>query len=200
MESTEQVQEVMQEMTIDDVIEGLQGFGIIENEEPIVMTIGGRKVALSFTNIPIEQDVQAAMACEELKGHAWIQQVRCELLSRAVSRIDGIEIRKLPPEQRFITNPKTNEKQDIQVVLRDVLMSWACEPLAVLWKLLMVHQQKIEDDLMESFPQSATMTKVEERILKQALDVIEELNRQAISEQYDKTYEEEMAKAPETQE
>ena len=52
----------------------------------------------------------------------------------------------------------------------------------VLWKVLMVHCQRIEDRLFESLPDSQIMTDVEKRFLSQAMEEIQEAQREVYQE------------------
>ena len=90
----------------------------------------------------------------------------------------------------FITNPMTGAEGNIRPILRDLLMGWGQESVNVLWKILMVHCQKIEDRLYESLPDAAIMTDVEKRFFQKALEEIEQVNREVMRDTI-----EEMAKS-----
>ena len=55
-----------------------------------------------------------------------------------------------------------------------IIMGWGQEVVNVLWKILMVHCQRIEDRLFESLPDSQIMTEVEKRFIGQAMQEIQE--------------------------
>ncbi len=169
-----------------EVINALLGFGIEDNEEIITAVSGNRTLRLRIQNLPTEADMAALLAAEEFKGPAWMQRVKCELLSRAVSWLDGISIRSLIPEQRFVVDPTDAQhpKRDIQVVLRNLMLGWGQETIGVLWKALMVHSQKIEDRLVEQFPEAALITDTEKRWLEMAEEIagdqVEQMIRRSV--------------------
>src|SRR5208282_4519138 len=68
--------------SLEDVILGLRGFGIEENEEILTFVASGRTIRIRISNIPTEQEMQALIATEEFKGYAWVQRIRCDILSR----------------------------------------------------------------------------------------------------------------------
>ncbi len=178
-------EETASPLTLDDIIADLSGFGIEDSEEILTVKAGGKQVGFRISNMCPQEEVQALIAAEELKGHAWIQRIKCEILSRAISYIQlgkapGINIRTLPPSDRWIKHPVTAEKVDIQVALRDSLLGWGQELVGVLWKVLMTHSQGIEDRIFEQFPDSAILTNVEKRFMQQAMDEIEEATRQVV--------------------
>lgn len=170
--------------TLDDVILGLKGFGIEENEEILNFESGGRKVSLRISNIPTEAEMMALLAAEEFKGYAWIQRIRCEILSRAITWVDGISIQKLSEEQRFVFDPTSKEETrcDIQIALRNILLGWGQEALQTLWKVLMVHSDKIEKRMQSSFPESVIMTDVERRFFETAFKEINDANKELITD------------------
>ena len=175
--------------SLDEIVARLLGFGIEENEEILTLKSAGKTVRLRVSNIPTQDEMTALIAAEELKGYAWIQQVKCEILSRAITWIDGVSIRTLPPEKRLVVDPADKVQKDIQVVLRNVILGWGQELKNVLWKILMTHQQRIEDRLVESFPDSALMTDVEKRFMEQALKEVEEATADVIRENVEKIFE-----------
>ena len=123
-----------QAASIDDIIADLRGFGVEELEEPLVLTVGAKTVRIKFSNIPTEDDLQALVAVEGAKGYIFFQEVKLEILSRAISWINGISIRQLSPNQRFVADPTDGGiVKDIQVVLRQTIRSWGTEVLQVLW-------------------------------------------------------------------
>ena len=170
--------------SLDDVILGLRGFGIEECEEILTFVSCGRTVTLRVANIPTEQEIKALLAAEEFKGYAWIQRIRCEILSRAITWVNGISIAPLTEERRIVTDPTSKEgtKCDIQTALRNILLGWGQETLLTLWKVLMVHCDKIERRMQESFPDSTLMTEAERRIFSTALKEIEDANKEAIED------------------
>jgi hypothetical protein len=175
--------------SLDEVILGLKGFGIEENEEILNFEASGKTVCLRIANIPTDQEMKALLACEELKGYAWVQRIRCEILSRAVTWINGISIRNLMEEQRILIDPTTNEKSDVQVVLRNIFLGWGQEVLQTLWKILMVHTDNIEKRMQKNFPQSTLMTEVERRFFEAALKEIHDASKEVIEDTVAKSLE-----------
>jgi hypothetical protein len=173
--------------SVDDIISKLRGFGIEDNEEILTIKASGKELKLRISNIPTEDEMLALLAVENDKGYLWVQKVKLEILSRAISQIDGINIRALNPKQRLVKDPTSTilVHRDIQVVLRNIIGGWGQEVVNILWKVLMVHSQKIEDRLIQSFPESSIMTEVEKRFFDKAMKEIEEINRAVISEGVD---------------
>lgn len=126
----------------------------------------------------------ALLASEEFKGYAWVQRIRCEMLSRAVTWVNGISIRDLPPEQRIVMDPTTPDKAkcDVQVALRNILLGWGQEVVLTLWKMLMIHSDRIEKRMQASFPDSTLMTDVEKRLYEAALKEIHDASREVIED------------------
>ena len=168
--------------SLDDIILGLKGFGIEEFEEILTLDAGGRSIQLRISNIPSEDEMTALMAVEGSKGYLWVQKVKCEILSRAISWINGVQIRGLEGKARIVVDPTDGQKRDVQVVLRNILVGWGQEILNILWKVVCVHSQRIEDRLVKSFPDSAIMTEVEKRFMEQAIREIADQGKSLIAE------------------
>jgi hypothetical protein len=168
--------------SLDEVIAGLKGFGIEDFEEILTIKSGNREVHLRLSNIPTEDELNALIATEDCKGHLWVQTIKCEILSRAISYMEGVNLRTLPGDKRIVLDPKDGMQKDIQVVLRNLLMGWGQELVGVLWKVLMTHAQAIEERLINQFPDAALMTEYEKRFMEIALKEIEEQNKTVISE------------------
>ncbi len=179
--------------SLNDVIMGLKGFGLEENEEILTFVASGKTIQLRISNIPTEQEMEALLAVEGYKGYTWIQRIRCEILSRAITWIEGTNIRDMAPVQRIVTDPTTGKKADIQQVLRNILMGWGQELLGVLWKLLMVHSDKIEKRLRMSFPESDLTTDIERRFFEAALKEVEDTTRSVLTDTVAESMEEEMS-------
>ena len=180
--------------SLDEVNLGLKGFGIEENEEILNFEASGRKVSLRISNIPTDSEMKALLAAEELKGYAWVQRIRCEILSRAITWANGINIRDLTEDQRMVVDPtsKDDSKVDIQVALRNVLLGWGQEVLQTLWKILMVHSENIAKRMQKDFPQSTMMTEVERRFFEAALKEIHDASKEVIEDTVAKAIEEEL--------
>lgn len=180
--------------SLSDVIEGLKGFGLEEVEEIINFEASGKRVSLRISNIPTDSEMKALLAAEELKGYAWVQRIRCEILSRAITWANGINIRDLTEDQRMVVDPtsKDDSKVDIQVALRNVLLGWGQEVLQTLWKILMVHSENIAKRMQKDFPQSTMMTEVERRFFEAALKEIHDASKEVIEDTVAKAIEEEL--------
>jgi hypothetical protein len=170
--------------SLDDVIKGLTGFGLEEVEEILTFEASGKTVSLRISNIPTDIEMKALLATEEFKGYAWVQRIRCELLSRAITWVNGISIRDLAEDQRMVVDPtsKDSSKVDIQVALRNIFLGWGQEVLRTLWKVLMVHSDRIERRMKACFPESTLMTEVERRFFEAALKEINDANREVIED------------------
>jgi hypothetical protein len=163
--------------SLDDVIAGLKGFGIEEFEEILTIKCKGRAdLRVKIANIPTAEEMLSVQAADEFKGYLWIKRVKVELISRAITWIDGIDIHNLPPDKRYTPDPTDPDRKvrDVQIVLRNVIMGWGQELTEVLWKVLMNHSQNIEDRLKEQFPSNAIMTEVEQRLFDRAKKQMEE--------------------------
>lgn len=184
--------------SLDEVIAGLKGFGIEDLDQILTIKLkSGRQVDLRISNIPTNDEMAALLAVEGNKGYMWVKAVKIEILSRAISWINGKSLRNLTPSQRLVVDPTdtTDEDgkprkviKDIQVVLRNLIKGWGEELIEVLWKILMTHSQRIEDQLKASLPDSAYMTEVEARLFEQARAQIEAQTEQVISESVAKLY------------
>jgi len=184
--------------SLDDVIAGLKGFGIEDLDEIITIKLkNGRQVQLRISNIPSTDEMNALLAVENNKGYLWVKAVKIEILSRAISWINGKNLRTLTLEQRLVVDPTAVDESgkpkksiaDVQVVLRNLLLGWGEELIEVLWKILMTHSQRIEDQLKASLPEAALMTEVEARLIEQAREQIDAATEQIIQESVAKLYE-----------
>lgn len=182
--------------SLDEVISGLKGFGIEEFEEILTLQAGNKTVRLRISNIPSEDEMMSMIAVEDAKGYLWVQKVKCEIVSRAISWINGIQIRGLEGDARIVTDPTDGAKRDIQVALRNILVGWGQETLQVLWKVVCVHSQRIEDRLVKSFPDSAIMTEVEKRFLEQAMRDIAAQGQSLIAEGFNELVKEATPEEP----
>jgi ribosomal protein S3AE len=118
-----------------------------------------------------------------------MQKVKCEILSRSISWVNQVDIRKLAPMERMVVDPRDGQSKDIQIVLRNLMEGWGQEHVKVLWKVLMVHSQSIEDRLLESFPETAIMTDAERRLTERARAEIEATTREVIDDQVARMFE-----------
>lgn len=195
--------------SLDEVAAGLQGFGIEEFEEILTVRSGNKGMRIRLSNICTDDEMFSLMAVEGEKGYAFIQRIKCEILSRAISWISfgakagndwqwraGISLSSLPAAKRVTTDPKDGQQKDIQVVLRNLIQGWGEELVQVLWKVFMTHAQRIEDRLIEEFPAASTMTAVEERFLAAARKEVEDSTREQIRDTVQELFEEETPAAP----
>jgi hypothetical protein len=197
-------------LSLDEVIAGLKGFGIEDLDQIITITMkSGRKLQLRISNIPSNDEMASLLAVEGNKGYNWVKSVKIEILSRAISWINGKNLRTLTPDQRLVVDPTETVDEDgkpkkvvrdIQVVLRNLLKGWGEELVEVLWKILMTHSQRIEDQLKASLPESALMTEVEARLFEQARAQIEATTEQIITESVAKLYEPDIDELPTVEE
>lgn len=162
--------------TLDEIISDLKGFGIEDIQEPIVIKASGKTIEIKLSNIPTEEELATLVASEEYKGHAWVARVKGEVLSRSISYLNGLDVHSVRND--IVQDPTTGEEVVFQVALRNMLMGWGQEVVNVLWKILMVHCQRLEDRLFESMPDSQVMTEVERRFISQALQELEETQRE----------------------
>jgi hypothetical protein len=188
--------------SLDDVVAGLKGFGIEEFEEILTLKCKGKDLRIKIANIPTSDEMLSVQAADEFKGYLWIKRVKVELISRAISWIDGIDIRTLATEKRFVSDPTdpNHAVRDVQTVLRNTIMTWGQELVESLWKVLMNHSQNIEDRLKEEFPQNAMMTEVETRLIDRARKQMDESFQVIRDEQVAALYDTTPEKTPEEQE
>jgi len=176
--------------SLDEVIAGLKGFGVKEFEEILTIKCGGKEVRIRISNIPTTDEMMAVMAADTLKGYLWIKRVKVEILSRAITWVNGVSLRDLPPEKRLVADPTDKGVQrDVQAVLRNIILGWGQEITEILWKVLMTHSQRIEEELGKQFPDNAVMTETERRLFEQARKEIGEAEKviamEAVAKLYD---------------
>lgn len=179
-------EETQPQKSIDDVIADLLGFGIEECEEALTVTVGKRTVKLRISNLPTDEEIIALARSEGFKGQQWINKIKAETFARSITWIDGLAVKDYP----YVKDPKTGEVVQIQNVLVDLVMGWGTVVTGVLWKILMVHTQRLEDKLIESFPDSAIFTDVEKRFLDRAMEELEAMGSEVLQDAVDKITEE----------
>ena len=111
-------------LSIDEVLVDLRGFGIEEFEEIRTITVAGKTLQLKIANVPTEADLTAVIAVDGYKNYQFFQEVKIELLSRSINEVD---ISKMTPIQRRVTDPIDGFPKDIQVVLLGLIKSWGLE-------------------------------------------------------------------------
>jgi hypothetical protein len=189
-------QEEAQPQSLDEIVAGLKGFGIEELEEILTVNCqGGKQVRLRISNIPTTDEMASVMVADEFKGYLWIKRVKVELLSRAITWLGfgegskGISLKNLAPDKRWVGDPTDGGKvKDVQIVLRNLIMTWGQEITEILWKVLMTHSQNIENRLAAQFPDSTVMTAVEQRLFEQATRQIDEQTKVIVEETVAKLY------------
>lgn len=191
LEAIAPAQEQAAPKSLDDVIAGLKGFGIEEFEEILTLKCKGGNVRLKIANVPTSDEMMSVQAADEFKGYLWMKRVKVELIARSITWIDGIDLRSLPKSKRFVADPTdpNHSVREMQVVLRNLIMTWGQELVEALWKVLMNHSQNIEDRLKEEFPQGALMTEVEARLIERAKQQMDEsfkvIRDEAVAALYD---------------
>ena len=199
MSETQQAVEVRQPASVADVLADLQGFGIEECDEVLTITSDDRVIRFKFSNISSEDDLEVNLQNDQAKGYDYFQRVKISILARAISWINGLDLTKLEGPARLVTDAKTGEKIDFRVMLRRTITGWATEVVQVMWKMLTVHMQKIEDRMKESLPDESVMTDVElryrERIERELEEVTKDVLAQRITELVDRAPTEELTEA-----
>jgi|SRR5579863_2720812 len=188
--------------SLDEVIAGLKGFGIEDLDQIITLPAkNGKSLNLRISNIPTNDEMASLLAVEGKQGYLWVKAVKIEILSRAISWINGKGLRNLSPAERMVIDPTDTVDEDgkprkvvkdVQVVLRNLIKGWGEELIEVLWKILMTHSQRIEDQLKASLPEAAYMTEVESRLFEQARTQIEAMTEQVLQESVAKLYDPEV--------
>ena len=169
-------------ISLAEVFDDLQGFGIEESEEILTISSGPKSLKIRFSNISTDEDLTSNLATEESKGYAHFQEIKAEILSRAITWVNGVSLRTLTGADRLVIDPRSGAKRDYQVVMRDTIKGWGVEVMQLLWKALMVHVQKIEDRMFESLPDKAVMTEVERRYRDRIAAELEAETRSVLSE------------------
>jgi hypothetical protein len=176
--------------SVEEVIAGLRGFGIENLEDILTIKSKDKVLRLKIANIPISDEMLAIQAADTLKGYLWVKRVKVEILSRSISWINGIDIRSLPEDKRYVIDPTDAQKsvRDIQVVFRNLILGWGQEVVELLWKVVMTHAQNIEDRLKGEFPANAVMTDVEQRLFERAQKQIDDANQAIVEESVSELY------------
>jgi hypothetical protein len=160
------------------ILADLKTFGIADNEEIITLTVKGKKVNIRVANVSNDDEIFSQIRTEGLKGFAWVQRMRCEILARAVTWLNGVNL----AEVEYALDPYSKEERPIRLILADMFMKWGQEAILVLWKIYMVHCQRIEDSLTEQLPDSLVMTEVERRFMDRIGEELAQVGALAITE------------------
>ena len=111
MSETETVVPEKTPASLADVLADLRGFGIEEFEEILTMDISGKKLQIKMSNVPTDQDLIAMLAVEGTKGYVFFQEIKVELLSRAVTWINGVDIGKLQGKDRLVIDRQGHNRE-----------------------------------------------------------------------------------------
>jgi len=173
--------DVLTPVEINSILSDITGFGITDTEEIITMTVKGREVRLRLSTVSPDDEVQALIANLEIRGHAWVHQMRCDILSRSITWINGVAC----GPTTFATDPYLGEDRPVRAILRDILGKWGKEAVLILWKVYMVHCQRVEDSLIDQLPDSTIMTQVEARFMAQIADELKAMGVEALTDTAD---------------
>lgn len=163
---------------VADILADLKSFGITDAEEIITLNIKGKKVQLRVSNVSNDDEIFAQLRTDGLKGYSWVQRMRCEILAKAITWINGVNL----AEVDYAIDPYSGDERPIRLILVDMLIKWGQEVVLVLWKLYMVHCQKIEDSLTEQLPDSLVMTEAEKRFMERIGEELAQVGATAITE------------------
>jgi hypothetical protein len=169
---------LMSSAELDGILDELKSFGIADTEDIITMEIRGKKVQLRLATISDDDDMFAQSRSADYKGYMWVQRMRAEILARAITWMNGVQLSLIP----YSTDPYTGEQRDTKLILADVLMKWGQQATLALWKCYMVHCQKIENNLIDQLPDSALQTEAEQRFLNRIQEELVAASALAIAE------------------
>lgn len=176
---TQELQEsVLSTEAFNAVLEDIKSFGITDTEEIITMTVKGQRVQLRFSNVSDYDDIESQMRSQQLKGFAWVQHMRAEILARATTWINGVDLRTI----QYAKDPYTGDDRPLVLILADMYRRWGQQATLVLWKCYMVHCQRLEDNLIEQLPDSAIATEVESRFLQRVAEDLQTIGSAAVAE------------------
>jgi hypothetical protein len=176
---------------INQVISELRGVGISELETPLDFPTPSGIVKLTISNISTEKEIESIIASEDFKGHHWMQRIKSEILSRAVTSVNGFRLADVTDP--YVTDPSNPEKTiPLRAAIRNQFLSWGPEALQLAWKIYMVHCQNLEDRLFDSFPDATVMTEYEQKFFERTLRAVDEFNREMMEELSDSVSSEEV--------
>lgn len=170
----------MTNLEFDQLLSDIQGFGISSNEDLITINVRGRELKLQIANISPDDEIFAMERATGLKGYAWVQRMRCEILAKAITAINGVRVDTVP----YSVDPLDPNKGErpTRLILVDLLAGWGQEVVLVLWKIYLVHCQNLENELLEQLPDAQVMTEVEKRFMDRISAELEAIGVQAITE------------------
>jgi hypothetical protein len=175
---TEHVTTPLSPEEVSTILFDLKGFGIADNEEIITLNVRGRRVQLRVSNISNDDEVFGMMRTEGVKGFAWVQRMRCEILARAITWINGVETSTV----EYAVDPYSGEERPLKLILVDMLMKWGQEAVLIFWKIYMLHCQNLENSILEQLPDAMVMTQVEQRFLARVGEELAAVGALAIAE------------------
>ena len=111
--------------------------------------VGGKTLRLKIANLPSDQDLTAMLAVEDKKGYIFFQEIKIELLSRAITWINGADLRKLQGKDRLVYDSRDGLQKDINRVSGN--HQSLGRGLMQMLRMLLVHSQGIENSLFDSF-------------------------------------------------
>ncbi len=166
---------ILSEQEMDQILLDLQGFGITEMEQSIVIpgAPGQPDLEVRLSNISPDDEIEVLIKTQDFANFGWVNKIRSAIMARSITWMNGISLRSNP----VVMNPRTGERQPIKTVLEDMLNHSGQEVVQVLWKLYMVHVEKVEARLYDALPDAKIMTAVEKRFMdriRQELDLVAE--------------------------
>lgn len=167
------------EMDLSDVLAELQGFGIEENEEILTIKLdSGKSVQLKISTVSTQDETESLIRCEQFKGHLWIQNVKIQMVARAITNINGLVVR----DGMYVRDSVTGENIEIRTAIANMLSEWGVTVVGILWKILMVHTQRLEDKLIGQFSDATIMTQAESTFLQRAMDEIDAMASEKVED------------------
>ena len=177
----------MTDLDMNTILEDLKFFGIEDHEEVLTMTVKGKTVRLRLSNISNEDEIWSMNRASELKGYAWVQGIRCEILANAVTWINGLSVASVP----YAKCPITGEERETKAILADMFrMKWGQEAVLVLWKIYMIHCDNMEKRLLDQLPAASISTDTERRFMERVGEELKELGVKALIGTLNETSEE----------
>ena len=172
--------ESMTNMEFDQLLNDLRGFGITSNEDLISINVRGRELKLQVANISPDDEIFAMERATGLKGYTWVQRMRCEILAKAITAINGVRVDAVPYSKDPLS--PAGDDRPTRLILVDLISGWGQEVVLALWKIYMVHCQNLENELLDQLPDAQIMTEVEKRFLDRISDELVAIGAQAVTE------------------
>ena len=171
-------------VSLGELLSDLRGFMIEENEDVITVTSSGKDLSIRLSNICTDDEITSLILCQDKTGVNWIQSIKIEILARSIVKLNDVPITRDSVVVHPLQTDANGETKIVPAVtaIRDIIRTWGQEFVTVLWKAAMVHRQRIEDRLLESFPDTALFVKAEERFLEQIKKEIDAANNDLIAD------------------